>query len=151
LRHSWQGFVTTTPGPHLPLPSITKSVPDVFPQHILFRWASKAAKLPNERQIWHRGPATGSFPKATTLHPSFEIIGAVAAVITTLAWLPQILKILRERQAKDISLATTAALAFGVFLWVVYGLAIGSTPVIAANTVSFLFIAAIVGLKLRFG
>jgi MtN3 and saliva related transmembrane protein len=94
---------------------------------------------------------SGSFPKATTLHPSFEIIGAVAAVITTFAWLPQLLKILRERQARDISLATTAALAFGVFLWVVYGLAIGSMPVIAANTVSFLFIAAIVGLKLRFG
>lgn len=85
------------------------------------------------------------------MHPSFEIIGAVAAVITTFAWLPQILKILRERQARDISLATTAALAFGVFLWVVYGLAIGSMPVIAANTVSFLFIAAIVGLKMRFG
>lgn len=97
------------------------------------------------------GQQSGSFPKATTLHPSFEIIGAVAAVITTFAWLPQILKILRERQAKDISLATTAALAFGVFLWVVYGLAIGSMPVIAANTVSFLFIAAIVGLKMRFG
>jgi MtN3 and saliva related transmembrane protein len=85
------------------------------------------------------------------LHPWFELIGAVAAVITTFAWLPQILKILRERQARDISLATTAALAFGVFLWVVYGLAIGSVPVIAANTVSCLFIAAIVVLKLRFG
>lgn len=143
--------MTATHGPQLPLPSITKSDPDAFPQHILFRWSSKAAKLPNKRQIWHREPATGSFPKATTLHPSFEIIGAVAAVITTFAWLPQLLKILRERQARDISLATTAALAFGVFLWVVYGLAIGSMPVIAANTVSFLFIAAIVGLKLRFG
>jgi MtN3 and saliva related transmembrane protein len=85
------------------------------------------------------------------LHLWFELLGAVAALITTFAWLPQIMKILREKQARDISLATTAALAFGVFLWVVYGLAIGSVPVIAANTVSFLFIAAIVGLKLHFG
>lgn len=81
----------------------------------------------------------------------FEIIGSLAAVITTFAWLPQILKILREKQARDISLVTTSALSVGVFLWIVYGVAIGSLPVILANTVSFLFIATIVGLKLRFG
>lgn len=97
------------------------------------------------------GLAERHLPKAIPLHLWFELLGAVAALITTFAWLPQIMKILRERQARDISLATTAALAFGVFLWVVYGLAIGSVPVIAANTVSFLFIAAIVGLKLHFG
>lgn len=85
------------------------------------------------------------------MHPLYEVIGSIAAVITTFAWLPQITKILRERQARDISLATTAALATGVFLWIVYGLAIGSIPVIASNTVTFLFIALIVGLKLRFG
>lgn len=61
------------------------------------------------------------------------------------------MKILRERKAGDISFVTTATLASGVFLWVVYGLAIGSAPVIMANAVSFLFIAAIVGLKLRYG
>jgi MtN3 and saliva related transmembrane protein len=85
------------------------------------------------------------------LHSWFELVGAVAAVMTTFAWLPQIVKILRERKARDISLVTTAVLAFGVFLWIVYGLAIGSLPIIAANIVSFLFIATIVGLKLRFG
>lgn len=81
----------------------------------------------------------------------FHVIGSLAAVITTFAWLPQILKILREKQARDISLVTTSALAVGVFLWIVYGVAIGSLPIILANTLSFLFIAAIVGLKLRFG
>jgi MtN3 and saliva related transmembrane protein len=85
------------------------------------------------------------------LHPVFDIIGSLAAVITTIAWLPQILKILREKQARDISLVTTGSLAVGVFLWIVYGVAIGSLPVILANSVSFLFIATIVGLKLRLG
>ena len=85
------------------------------------------------------------------MHPLYEIVGSIAAVITTFAWLPQIVKILRERQAHDISLITTASLATGVFLWIVYGLAIGSVPVIASNCVTFLFIALIVGLKLRFG
>jgi MtN3 and saliva related transmembrane protein len=89
--------------------------------------------------------------KVIALHPLYEIIGSIAAVITTFAWLPQIVKILRERQAHDISLITTASLATGVFLWIVYGLAIGSVPVIASNCVTFLFIALIVGLKLRFG
>jgi MtN3 and saliva related transmembrane protein len=92
-----------------------------------------------------------AFQKVAALNPLYELVGSLAACITTFAWLPQIVKIQRERQAKDISLVTTAALASGVFLWIVYGLAIGSLPVILANTVSFLFIAAIVGLKLRFG
>jgi len=91
------------------------------------------------------------FQKVAALHPLFEVVGSIAACITTFAWLPQIAKILRERQARDISLATTATLASGVFLWIIYGLAIGSLPVILSNGVSFLFIAAIVGLKLRFG
>jgi MtN3 and saliva related transmembrane protein len=85
------------------------------------------------------------------LLPAVEIVGSIAALITTFAWLPQILKIRRERKAGDISLGTTAALASGVFLWVVYGLAIGSMPVIMANSVSFLFIATIVGMKIRYG
>ena len=56
---------------------------------------------------------------------SVELIGSIAALITTFAWLPQIAKILRERKAADISLVATAALASGVFLWMIYGLFIG--------------------------
>ena len=82
---------------------------------------------------------------------SIELVGSIAAVITTFAWLPQIIKILRERKAGDISLVTQSTLASGVFLWIIYGLFIGSWPVIMANTVSFLFISTIVGLKIRYG
>ena len=91
------------------------------------------------------------FLEVFALHPLFEIVGAVAAILTTLAWLPQILKIRRERKAGDISLGTNAALATGISLWIVYGLAIGSLPVILSNSVSLLFILTIVGLKLRYG
>lgn len=90
-------------------------------------------------------------PEAFALHPLFEIIGAVAAILTTLAWLPQILKILRERKTSDISLGTNAALATGISLWIVYGVAIGSLPVILSNSVTLLFILMIVVLKLRYG
>jgi MtN3 and saliva related transmembrane protein len=103
------------------------------------------------RPLAHIAPHSALLRKAPSLPPSIEFIGSIAAVITTLAWLPQIFKILRERRAGDISLVTNAALASGVFLWIVYGLAIGSLPVILANSVTLLFILGIVALKLRFG
>jgi MtN3 and saliva related transmembrane protein len=83
--------------------------------------------------------------------PSVELLGGFAAVITSLCWLPQMLKILRERQTAGISLATNAFFASGVFLWLIYGLLIGSWPVIGANAVTLAFVLAIVGLKLRYG
>lgn len=85
------------------------------------------------------------------MHPSIELIGSLAALITTLGWLPQIVKILRERKAGDISLGTNATLASGGLLWAIYGLFIGSWPIILANGVTVLFIATIIGLKLRYG
>jgi MtN3 and saliva related transmembrane protein len=89
--------------------------------------------------------------KVGSLSSSVELLGALAAVTTTLCWLPQLFKIMRERQASGVSLVTNAALAGGVFLWCVYGVLIASWPVIAANAVTLLFILAIVGLKLRYG
>lgn len=80
-----------------------------------------------------------------------EIIGSFAATLTTICWLPQIIKILRERKTDNISLITTSILATGVFLWIIYGFALGAIPVIAANIVSFLFVGTIVALKLRYG
>lgn len=89
--------------------------------------------------------------KVYALHFSVELLGSLAAFITTFCWVPQILKIHRQKKADDISLVTTGALATGIFLWLLYGLLIGSWPLIMANLVSFLFIAAIVGMKLRYG
>lgn len=85
------------------------------------------------------------------MSPSVEILGAVAAVITSLCWLPQMLKIIRERQTAGVSLATNAVFASGVLLWLIYGVLIGSWPVIMANIVTLVFVLAIVGLKLRYG
>jgi MtN3 and saliva related transmembrane protein len=85
------------------------------------------------------------------LNVSPELIGSVAALITTLAWLPQIIKILRERATGSISAGTNALLASGVFLWTLYGLFIGSWPVIMANGITLIFILTILGLKFRYG
>jgi MtN3 and saliva related transmembrane protein len=84
------------------------------------------------------------------LETTIQLIGSLAAVITTIGWFPQVLKIVRERRADDISLIANASIAAGVVLWFVYGLMIESWPVILANGITFLFLAAIVGLKLYF-
>jgi len=84
------------------------------------------------------------------LHPLVEVIGSLAAVITTAGWFPQVVKIARERKADDISLIASSAIAAGVLLWFVYGLMIGSWPVILANGITFVFIAAILVLKIHF-
>ena len=80
-----------------------------------------------------------------------DLIGSLAAVITTLCWIPQIIKIARHRETASISLVTNVSLMCGVLLWLVYGIMIGSWPVIAANGVTFLLILTILGLKLRYG
>lgn len=80
-----------------------------------------------------------------------EWLGLVAAAITSLCWLPQLLKIARDRRADGVSLATNAFFAVGVCLWLVYGVLMGAPAVIAANGVTLIFILLIVGMKLRFG
>ncbi|WP_245425261.1 SemiSWEET family sugar transporter [Phyllobacterium brassicacearum] len=80
-----------------------------------------------------------------------ELIGSLAAVITTLCWVPQIIKIVRHRETASISLVMNVSLVLGVFLWFIYGMMIGSWPVIAANGVTLLLILTILGLKLRYG
>ncbi|WGD31853.1 SemiSWEET transporter [Ancylobacter sp. WKF20] len=80
-----------------------------------------------------------------------ESIGGLAALLTTLCWLPQALKILRTRETRDLSLIAYLAFAAGVALWLVYGLLIVSWPVIAANAVTLVLLLGILSLKLRYG
>ncbi|WAC25775.1 SemiSWEET family sugar transporter [Ancylobacter sp. SL191] len=80
-----------------------------------------------------------------------EAIGGLAALLTTLCWLPQALKILRTRETRDLSLIAYLAFAAGVALWLVYGLLIVSWPVIAANAVTLVLLLGILSLKLRYG
>jgi len=65
-----------------------------------------------------------------------ELVGSLAAAITTLCWIPQIIKIVRHRQTDSISLVTNVSLALGVLLWLFYGMMISSWPVMAANGVT---------------
>jgi MtN3 and saliva related transmembrane protein len=80
-----------------------------------------------------------------------DTIGATGAVLTTVCWLPQTVKIIRERETRAISLMGTALSALGLFLWLVYGLAIVDGPLIASSVVTFALTAVILVLKLRHG
>lgn len=82
---------------------------------------------------------------------TIELIGAVAATITTLCWIPQAIKVLRTRETAAISLVMYCMLAIGVTLWLVYGLLIMSWPLIGANAVTLAPVLAILAMKLRFG
>lgn len=65
------------------------------------------------------------------------LVGSVAAICTTGAFVPQVLRVWRLKSAREISLATFVVFAVGTFAWLVYGLFIGSLPVIAANAATF--------------
>jgi len=80
-----------------------------------------------------------------------DAIGATGAVLTTVCWVPQAVKIIRHRETRAISLVGTALSALGVFLWLVYGLAIIDGPLIASSVVTFALMALILVLKIRHG
>lgn len=80
-----------------------------------------------------------------------ELVGYVAAVLTTLAFLPQLVKIVRSRSAKDVSLPTFVLMVTGVFMWLLYGILTLAWPVIVANAVTLGLSGAILVLKRRYG
>lgn len=76
-----------------------------------------------------------------------QIIGLSAAVLTTLANIPQTYKIIKTKSTKDISIATYSMLIVGFILWVVYGVVREDYPVIIANGISVLICSTILFLK----
>jgi MtN3 and saliva related transmembrane protein len=79
------------------------------------------------------------------------MIGAVAGISTTGAFLPQVVRAWRTRSTHDISLGMFLLTVFGLVLWFIYGLVLNDWPLIIADAVSLIFAATILGLKLRYG
>jgi MtN3 and saliva related transmembrane protein len=78
-----------------------------------------------------------------------EIIGLVAAILTTLSFLPQTLMVMRSGQTSGISLTMYAMFTTGVAGWLVYGILQASLPIILANAVTLMFATIILLLKVR--
>ena len=79
-----------------------------------------------------------------------DLIGFFAATLTTVAYLPQLVRIIKTRSAKDVSLVMYLVMLTGVVMWLVYGINLGSLPIIMANAVTTLFVLTIIVCKLRY-
>ncbi len=77
-----------------------------------------------------------------------ESIGYLAGILSTLAFLPQVLKTLRDRSAKDISLGMYVLFCSGVTLWLLYALLISSWPLLISNLVTLILAGTVLVLKL---
>ncbi|MBL8113271.1 MAG: SemiSWEET family sugar transporter [Acidobacteria bacterium] len=79
-----------------------------------------------------------------------DLLGYVAGALTTAAFVPQLVKTWRSRSAGDLSYGMMAVFSTGVALWLAYGIALESWPVILANAVTLVLALAILALKVRF-
>jgi len=83
--------------------------------------------------------------------PFVTIVGMVAGILTTLAFLPQVLRTWKTRSTADISLVMFLIYVTGIVLWLIYGLMLNDLPLITSNAVTLVFSGTILGLKLKHG
>jgi MtN3 and saliva related transmembrane protein len=80
-----------------------------------------------------------------------DLVGYAAAILTTLAFVPQALKSWRTRDLSGVSLPMYSLFTAGVALWLVYGVLLGSWPIIAANAVTLVLAGVVLALKVIHG
>lgn len=79
------------------------------------------------------------------------IIGTLAALCTTSSLLPQVIKIIKIKETRDISLLMYAMLVVGVLLWTIYGILRKDVPIIVANSIAFILATSVLILKIKHG
>ena len=81
---------------------------------------------------------------------NIEFFGYFAAILTTLAFLPQLIKTLKTKKADDVSLITLVMFLTGVLSWIIYGYKIASIPILIANIITFILNLLILVFKINF-
>ena len=81
---------------------------------------------------------------------NIEFFGYFAAILTTLAFLPQLIKTLKTKKAEDVSSITLIMFLTGVLSWIIYGYKISSTPIFLANLITFILNLLILIFKITF-
>jgi MtN3 and saliva related transmembrane protein len=79
-----------------------------------------------------------------------NILGLVAGSLTTLAFIPQVLKIWNSKHARDISSGMFSIFSIGVLLWLIYGIQIESLPIIIANALTLGLSLVILAFKIKY-
>ena len=78
------------------------------------------------------------------------VLGLLAGALTTISFLPQVIKTWTSKSAKDISLGMFLTFCSGVVLWIIYGIAVRDLPVIATNLATLILASTILWLKLKY-
>ena len=78
------------------------------------------------------------------------MIGSIAAVLTTFAFLPQVIKVIKTKDTESIALGMYLMQVLGIALWLAHGLIIHDLPLILANSISFILSAIILVYKIRY-
>ena len=78
-----------------------------------------------------------------------DLVGSLAAVLTTASFVPQVWHTYRTRDVGGISLGMYAVFAAGVFLWLLYGLLLDAWPIVVANAITLALAIAILAMKIR--
>lgn len=79
-----------------------------------------------------------------------QLLGMLAGILTTVAFLPQVIKTWKSRSAKDLSLGMFSIFCMGVLLWLIYGLLIDDLPIILANLITLILALTLLVFKLSF-
>ena len=79
-----------------------------------------------------------------------DLFGFLAALLTTIAFLPQLFKTWQTKSADDVSLVMLILFITGLLCWIIYGFKINSTPILVANIITFIFNFSILVLKILF-
>ncbi len=79
-----------------------------------------------------------------------DLIGTIAAILTTISFLPQALHTFRTKDVRGISLGMYSAFTLGVAMWLVYGLLLEAWPVVIANVITLALASTILVMKLRY-
>lgn len=77
-----------------------------------------------------------------------EMIGYIAATLTTLSFLPQAILTIKTRDTESLSLGMYSAFTLGVLMWMIYGLYLADMAIIFSNGVTFILAASILGFKI---
>lgn len=80
---------------------------------------------------------------------SSEIIGFIAAILTTIAFIPQAYHSWHTRDLSGISLPMYSLFSTGVLFWLIYGVMIGSWPIMIANTITLILASVVLCLKIK--
>lgn len=91
---------------------------------------------------------TEPVPPVDPASPLIRALGYVAGLITTIAFVPQVVRSWRTRSTRDLSLTWLVAFSSGVALWLVYGILLREPPIIAANAVTLALAATLMWIRL---